>query len=162
MAFHLARSGYDWVETERNSPYGDLWLQIGKRKFGLEVKTSKKAGTWRVPLHQIARVDFYCFVQLHNARCYVLPSAEVAKLALATENKIEGTVAVLSDKDIPPDADGAWSILASKKPKEVKAPKKPTVYKWPRTVKKQLADGTVKEYKYPKTPVEHPAPALLQ
>lgn len=157
VSFHLARLSYEYAVTEPACVYGDIWAQIGQKKIGIEVKTTRRGGKWHIKRSQLERVDIYCLVDLDLAHCYVLTSAEMRAIAEDAPDIYDG-VANVSDRALPKDSFKGWSRLTSARTRVPLVPtgssrrygalKKNGEPRAPRIVKRTLADGTIKAYSY--------------
>jgi hypothetical protein len=153
VCFHLARRRLHYVLTDHNSPCGDIWVQTKHGKVGIEVKTTREGPYWAVLRHQIEAVDFYCFVVMATAQCFVMSSAEVTRIARASTDA-NPDVAFVWVREMDRSAFFAWDKLdgvpVKTGPVLVQPPSLPSRRRGFRTVRRRLADGTIKTYTYPK------------
>lgn len=152
VCFHLARRRIEFVVMPDRCASGDVWAQIGSRKFGVEVKTSHKATAWQIKKSQLASVDYYVLVAMDSARCFILTPVELASL-LVTCPRMYGDVHILKGNQIPEKHRDAWgridgwasdsdgSALVIVRPRGAR--------KSAKVVKKRLANGSIKTYTYP-------------
>ena len=141
--FHLARLGHDFTITRENSKTGDLWVDFGSGIEVVEVK-GMTAGAWQLRADQIARVSRFIFVAVDEGCCWMVPVAPVAdrlkgKTTTAiTIRQVEG----LNGECLHKRVGRVVPFWPTEKPKY------DPNGKGNRIVRKRLADGTVKEYRY--------------
>lgn len=145
--FQLAKRRIEFAMTWDNCPIGDLWIEVRGAKFSIEVKTCRGATNWLVSRAQIGRADFYCFVSMENASCYIATSDEVKAAARSAPDSTPG-IAAITDRDIGYDCREAWSKITAKAEHKPWAGPKRSNRVAPRTVRRTLADGSVKTYTY--------------
>lgn len=156
VIFHLARRKIEFALTLERSPLGDIWASIGDRKISIEVKTCRDAMKWQVRKSQASRVEYYVLVAMDAAKCFVLTSGEMAKI-LRDAPIIYGDICLVGRDKIADLALNAWGKLDGKHSPNLSpgilGPKPifRAAYKHTRTVRRKLADGTMKTYTYPGT-----------
>lgn len=151
VMYQLARMGFEFTLTSENSDRGDIWVKFGQRAVAIEVKASTHS-MWHLRDTQGAHVEFYCFVNIPNARCWILSRSEV--LALGNDRRRGEGVYMLRAPDMPADALGNWGCLVPQTKKG--APRVARAGK-PRVVRRRLATGEVKEYSYVRMIREKPS-----
>jgi hypothetical protein len=141
VIWNLARRGIECLPTTENSSQGDLWAKLlDGQMIRIEVKAMTSTG-WHIRRGQALRADCFVFVSIHDARCWVLSQEQVA-LAIA-EGSDRGECVVITKAKMPASAADSWSGLSASQPKQ------PRSYRSARVVRKVLADGTTKTYRYP-------------
>lgn len=146
VIWNLARRGIECQATTQNSNSGDIWAKLpGGRTVAIEVKGTGKAG-WHIREAQARRVDWFALVSIHDARCWVLTRAEMLD---CPHHELGPGVWVVSRSHVPTVGADAWDRLT-----KAPAPKPKAIYRTQRLVRRTLADGTIKEYRY------GPAPAF--
>ena len=146
--FFLARRKIEFALTPDLSALGDIWVAVGKSKFGVEVKTSRAGLKWQVKLSQVARVDFYVLVDMDRGQCFVLTAPEMGEV-LTNAPVIYGDVRLVNYADIPNKSLNAWTKIDQATPgaQDVDLRTNVRIGK-PKVVRKTLANGTVKTYEY--------------
>lgn len=153
VVFHLARRKIEFALTPERSPLGDIWASVGGRKIGIEVKTCRDVMKWHVRKSQIHRVEYYVLVSMHNARCFVLTAREMAEI-VRNSHVLSGDVHIVSREAIDDLALNAWGKLDGEHTPNLSPgilgpkPDRRTLYSSTRTVRRKLADGTMKTYTY--------------
>jgi len=154
VCYHLARRRIEFVVMPDRCASGDIWAQIGGRKFGIEVKTSHRAAAWQIKKSQLAAVEHYVLVAMDSARCFILTPAELADI-LATCPCIYGDVHMLKANQIPEKHRDAWGRLDGRSldndGRSLVVVRARGGLKKPKVVKKKLADGSIKIYQYERT-----------
>ena len=96
-------------------------------------------------------MDFYVLVCMDKGQCFVLTSAEMDEVLMKARS-IYGEVRLVIRADIPNNSLNAWDkIIRPPEPKKNGAAIQyvtTIVPGSPKTVRKTLADGTVKTYEY--------------
>jgi hypothetical protein len=140
--FHLARLGHDFTITREHSNAGDLWVNFGSGIEVVEVK-GMTAGTWHLRAAQLEACARVIFVMVDDGACWIAAAADVREAmrgraqAGMTAKALEGVPAVALHKQV-------GRVV----PLRPKARPYQAGQKGARTVKKTLADGTVKVYRY--------------
>lgn len=157
VMFHLARQKIEFAPTQENSHLGDLWISVDGKKYGLEVKTCRSIAKWQIKASQINRVDFYVLVSMETAHCFIFTSEEMTAIVLRAP-VIYGDIHLVNKTAFEAPCMNAWSkfsVLAATTIPDiirgglVTAPRRIGVEnRRPKTVRKTLADGTVKTYSY--------------
>lgn len=148
--WQLSRRGFETVLTTTNSHEGDIWVSApDRRMFRVEVKGSTST-LWNIRRAQCRTADFFLLVSIHTARVYVLSRDEIiGNLPLHYSRGDE--VYSVTSKRLPTSSLDDWGAFG------------PTAASFSamrtdepllgdgrtRTVKKRLADGTIKVYRYP-------------
>jgi len=154
VIFHLARRKIEFALTLERSPLGDIWASVGDRKISIEVKTCRNVMKWQVRKSQIHRVEYYVLVSMDTAKCFVLTSREVAGIVQESP-VIYGDIHLVSREMVPDLALNAWEKLDGERTPNLSPgilgpqPIPRALYKHTRTVRRKLADGTLKTYTYP-------------
>jgi hypothetical protein len=152
VMFYLARQGIEFVLTSDRSDQGDMWIDGPGGVLKAEIKTSTKEA-WPVRIEQARRVDVFFFVHLLRGECWVL-SSECVRSAIRAETRSSDTV-TLTIKQIKQFSEGDMSPLVlhpsgGRYRAEVRAravqlnPESVST----RTVRRKLASGEMKEYRY--------------
>lgn len=158
VTFHLSRQKIDFAVTPDNSRYGDVWIATpDNRKYGIEVKTCRRDAKWQIKTSQITKVDFYVLVSMDDARCFVLTAAEIDAL-IPQALRMYGDVYLLHRRLLSVSSQNAWGKLTGAPPMAPDV--RPVLIRHraktffgglkPKTVRKTLANGTVRIYKYPR------------
>lgn len=146
VMFHLGRLGYEFTQTTDSSRHGDLWVMFDSGPEVVEVKTVH-ATSWPVRRLQAQRVARFAFVSIEEGECWLADAALVLTLIGAKEATAVGRQTL--------KAAGARPLHRGI---PLPCPKRPTAeelvlageeVQW-RTVRARLADGSVKEYRYPR------------
>lgn len=149
VTFHLARMRVEFAVTSDHCPFGDIWIDVDGRKFGIEVKTSGHGQYWHINRNQTKAADFYCLVDMRDAKCYVLTSVDLEVLLGRLIHR-SPKLAVISRKDLSESWVNAWHIIAGTtddpvrlfSPRRIKGKK-------PRKVTHTLKNGEKVTYEYP-------------
>jgi hypothetical protein len=145
--FHLARLGHDFTITRENSKTGDLWVNFGAGIEVVEVKGMTKSA-WHLRADQISRVSRVIFVMVDDGACWMVHAPAV--------------IDYLGDKpqrNLTIKQAAALGGVAMHKQVGRVAPVRPRPAtaasgKSGRVVRRRLADGTEKVYRY--GPYERP------
>jgi len=155
VCYHLARRRIEFVVMPDLCASGDIWAQVDNRKFGIEVKTSFRASAWQIKKSQLAAVEHYVLVAMDSARCFILTPGELSGI-LDTCPRMYGDVHMVKASQIPDKHRDAWGRIDGRS-KDTYGRNMIIVTargsrKSPKTVRKTLADGSVKTYTYPRVP----------
>lgn len=169
VTFHLARRRIEFAVTADKSPAGDIWISVRGEKYGIEVKTCRDVIKWQIKKSQIKAVDFYVLVAMRTAQCFILTTAEMS-YAVSRSPLLYGDVCMVDRASIDPATMNAWDrfdghiasveIIPNTRP----GANKTVALKYAqKTVRKTLADGTVKTYSYDRSPrkVWTPTPGYI-
>lgn len=151
VCFHLARRRIEFVVMPDRCASGDIWAQVDGRKFGIEVKTSHRLAAWQIKKSQLAAVEHYVLVALDSARCFILTPGELADI-LTTCPRLYGDVHMVKAAQIPQKYRDAW-VRIDGRPSTNDGCGLAVVgvrggVKKPKTVRKKLANGSIKTYTY--------------
>jgi hypothetical protein len=153
VMYHLARLGLDFVETTYNSNNGDLWIRTPSGKvIKAEVKTCS-GPSWPLKRKQMGSVDVYFFVQIRDASVWVVSSREMKTILGSAISGGDADIGAVVVKKMPPGSRDAWSVLGefpNGSPRVFKRPIKPSKPGSERVVRRTLATGEIKEYRYPR------------
>lgn len=153
VEFHLARRGAEFTRTMTYSPTGDIWARCGSRTIAIEVKSTFDQPGWHIRRSQSAS-EFYCLVNLEEARCYVLSCPEVHAIASRSPDIFSG-VALVRRSAIPKESLENWERLGlCRLPGIMVDRTQPRKYRSARSVTARLKDGTLKTYFYPPTGID--------
>lgn len=157
VEFHLARRGIESVRTQRNSDCGDIWANAPIGRISIEVKTTKSSNAWFMRRSQTGS-EIYCLVHLESARCWVMTEDEIDRLLKNATDIYVGKIAGIKITDLAKEDLEAWHKIGAVKMGAVyrisrpgaASPQRSGRARADRIVKHHLADGTVKEYRYPR------------
>lgn len=148
VMFHLARMNHEFVATTDRSDVGDLWVRLDGRLQALEVKSSR-TDAWTVRYDQAARVDWFAFVNISTAGAWLVRKDRVLEECRG-KRQASPISCRLSGLSIARSAEMALHTMA---PAVVPPPKanRPdhVTGKWT-IVRKRLASGVEKVYRYPR------------
>lgn len=154
VMFYLARQGLEFSVTTDRSDRGDIWIDGPDGILKGEVKTTTK-NAWPVRISQISSMDVYFFVHLLRGECWVLKAEDVLAL-IRPRGRLSLTVPLtMSQIRKYPEGDVSPLRLAPLRqrlriqPAEIPQsdPRQEAVY---RAVRRTLATGEVREYRYAK------------
>jgi hypothetical protein len=141
--FHLGRLGYEFVATSEGSHAGDLWVDFGDGPEAVEVKAST-TGAWHLRRPQLMRVRRVVFVNVADGTAWLADVAAV--LAVWETTKQRGRNAcTMTEKQLCSGNVIAWHRQV---PRVVPKPSRPAKQRYAKTVKRKLADGTIRVYQY--------------
>jgi hypothetical protein len=139
--FHLGRMGREFTLTNDNSGHGDIWADFGDGPKIVEVKSTTRP-VWAITRSQWARVNWYVFVNVIDADCWLLPASSFTARFSATDS---GSIMVLGREM----GDFGATPLHRSTPNLYVPVVKPYRSGGVRRVKKKLASGEIKIYEYP-------------
>lgn len=148
VMFHMARLNHEFTPTTESSNHGDLWVEFDGKKESVEVKTSN-LGYWTVRFPQAKIVDRFVFVNLASAGVWMISSEKL--LSSLNQCDVEsGKQVRITTNFIEKVADSALHRIAPP-PLALPKRKRPThiTGKWT-VVRKRLASGEEKVYRYPR------------
>jgi hypothetical protein len=151
VCYHLARLGIEYAETDRSSPFGDIWAQLPGGKVGIEVKTTYRESHWRVRRSQDGSVDFYCLVRLGSADCHALTAAEMRSIISSCRDMHDG-MALVPESTLPANARQGWTRVGITRPTPsvLDRMSREGTGRKSRQIKKLMANGEIKIYTYPR------------
>lgn len=154
VMYHLARLGIEFTQTAKDSNEADLWVKLPSGPIvTVEVKTASIGMGWPVKSAQLVRSEVYVFVDLRGACVWIMRTPDLRKVIAGTKQRATNGVYSLTLKMMPPETENAWQVFSQidgwARVSVVKRPKRPSRRKTDRIIRKTLADGTIKEYRYP-------------
>lgn len=149
VMFHLARLNHEFMPTSDSSHCGDLWAEFDGKREAIEVKTSTN-GFWTVRLNQADRVEKFAFVNLKSAGCWLISKDRILAEHRESTQRESGFFRV-NTRIVETIADTALHRSAPSPVLALPKPKRPAhiTGKWT-VVRKRLASGEEKVYRYPR------------
>lgn len=149
VEFHLARRGFEFMQTAKDSKSGDIWAETPTGRLSIEVKTSRTGTGWFIKRAQ-QRSEMYCLVCLDDAQVFVLTATEIEAALLACIDAYQG-IAVLKRDAMPTNCLEAWSKIGDGKKRRRPDHRVINHYTSTRVVRRKMANGETKIYTYPPT-----------
>lgn len=147
--FHFARLGFEANVTDFNSSSCDLWVRFPHGIEMVEIKTSIK-DLWSLRGCQASIAQWFFFASLKSGAAWLLSGAKVKAMY---DEKGKPFVIPLHQMERIADLcfhrDGPAMVLTPEVAERIHQYRTtPRQDRAPKTVRKKLADGTIKLYKY--------------